>query len=93
MARWCNMEGCRHCTLQVASVALGSLFPRTGAVVEAGQSPGPVGFAEMAGRSPGLMEGDMARWLLLLLFLLLMQNNSMNNIVDGLALRLLRDLP
>ena len=56
MARWCNMEGCRHCTLQVASVALGSLFPRTGAVVEAGQSPGPVGFAEMAGRSPGLMD-------------------------------------
>ena len=50
------MEGCRHCTLQVASVALGSLFPRTGAVVEAGQSPGPVGFAEMAGRSPGLMD-------------------------------------
>ena len=49
------MEGCRHCTLQVASVALGSLFPRTGAVVEAGQSPGPVGFAEMAGRSPVLM--------------------------------------
>ena len=56
MARLCNMEGCRHCTLQVASVALGSLFPRTGAVVEAGQSPGPVGFAEMAGRSPGLMD-------------------------------------
>ena len=56
MARWCNMEGCRHCTLQVASVALGSLFPRTGAVVEAGQSPGPVGFAEMAGRSRGLMD-------------------------------------
>ena len=56
MARWCNMEGCRHCTLRVASVALGSLFPRTGAVVEAGQSPGPVGFAEMAGRSPGLMD-------------------------------------
>ena len=56
MARWCNMEGCRHCTLQVASVSLGSLFPRTGAVVEAGQSPGPVGFAEMAGRSPGLMD-------------------------------------
>ena len=56
MARWCNMEGCRHCTLQVASVALGSLFPRTGAVVEAGQSPGPVGFAEMARRSPGLMD-------------------------------------
>ena len=50
------MDGCRHCTLQVASVALGSLFPRTGAVVEAGQSPGPVGFAEMAGRSPGLMD-------------------------------------
>ena len=42
--------------MQVASVALGSLFPRTGAVVEAGQSPGPVGFAEMAGRSPGLMD-------------------------------------
>ena len=56
MARWCNMEGCRHCTLQVASIALGSLFPRTGAVVEVGQSPGPVGFAEMAGRSPGLMD-------------------------------------
>ena len=50
------MEGYRHCTLQVASLALGSLFPQTGAVVEAGQSPGPVGFAEMAGRSPGLMD-------------------------------------
>ena len=50
------MEGCRHCTLQVASAVLGSLFPRTGAVVEAGQSPGPVGFAEMAGRSPSLMD-------------------------------------
>jgi len=56
MEQWCNMEGCRHCTLQVASVALGSLFPQTGAVVEAGQSHGPVGFAEMAGRSLGLMD-------------------------------------
>ena len=26
------------------------------AYVEAGQNPGPVGFAEMAGRSPGLMD-------------------------------------
>ena len=50
------MEGCRHCTLQVASVALGSLFPRTGAVVEVGRSPEPVGLAEMAGRRPGLMD-------------------------------------
>ena len=50
------MEGCRHCTLLVVSAGLGSLFPRTGADVEAGQSPGPVGFAEMAGRSPGLMD-------------------------------------
>ena len=50
------MEGCRHCTLLAASAALSSLFPGTGAVVEAGQSPGPVGFAEMTGRSPGLMD-------------------------------------
>ena len=50
------MEGCRHCTLLVASAALGSLFPRTAAVAEVGQSPGPVGFAEMAGTSPGLMD-------------------------------------
>ena len=56
MARWCNMEGCRHCTLLVASAMLGSLFSRIGAVAEVGQSPGPVGFAEMAGRSPGLMD-------------------------------------
>ena len=50
------MEGCRHCTLLVASAALGYLFPRVGADVEVGQSPGPVDFAEMAGRSPGLMD-------------------------------------
>ena len=50
------MEECRHCTLLVVYAGLGSLFPRTGAVVEAGQNPGPVGFAEMAGRSPGLMD-------------------------------------
>ena len=56
MEQWCNMEGYTHCTLQVASVALGSLLPQTGAVVEAGKSPGPVGFAEMVGRSPGLMD-------------------------------------
>ena len=51
------MEGCRHCTLQVASVALGSLFPRTGAVVEVGRSPEPVGLAEMAGKSGSLDSG------------------------------------